>query len=351
MRPWARWAAKWLRRGAAVFGVLYPVALVAVAAMIRLIGEGWPVTAVALYLPRLGFAAPLPFVIGGLLAFRLRRLLWAQLASVFVLVFVLMGLELPWPHAADPNAATLRILSYNVDSARAGADRIVGEIDAHSPDIVLLQEVDDPGELERLLRSRYLTVSTSTQFLVASRYPVTSSVDPDALSFAGELQAPRFVRQLVETPLGRIALYNVHPVSPRDAFNTLWDHGLRHEIAAGRLFDSENSRVVKENFGLRTLQVESFAAAAARETDPVVIAGDTNLPGLSRTFARNLSGYEDGFTKAGWGFGYTYPRGKHTPWMRLDRILSNGRLRFVDFDVCASTASDHLCVVATLQRP
>jgi endonuclease/exonuclease/phosphatase family metal-dependent hydrolase len=36
--------------------------------------------------------------------------------------------------------------------------------------------------------------------------------------------------------------------------------------------------------------------------------------------------------------------------MRIDRILSSEQLRFVRFEVGASQASDHLCVVADLQR-
>jgi endonuclease/exonuclease/phosphatase (EEP) superfamily protein YafD len=123
--------------------------------------------------------------------------------------------------------------------------------------------------------------------------------------------------------------------------------GLRREILSGRLFSSD-SAVFQANSGLRTLQVQSFSAAAQGETDPVVIAGDTNLPGLSYVFHRYLSGYQDGFTKAGWGFGYTFPADRH-PWMRIDRILSSDALRFVGFEVGKSRASDHHCVVADLQ--
>jgi hypothetical protein len=67
-------------------------------------------------------------------------------------------------------------------------------------------------------------------------------------------------------------------------------------------------------------------------------------------FDRYLSHYVDGFTAAGAGFGYTFPNGKHLPWMRLDRILAASPLRFVEFYVGDSPASDHRCVVADLQR-
>ena len=85
------------------------------------------------------------------------------------------------------------------------------------------------------------------------------------------------------------------------------------------------------------------------EKGPVIIAGDTNLPGLSFVFHRSLSGFQDGFTRAGWGFGYTFPT-NHVPWMRIDRVLASDELRFVRFEVGKSLVSDHHCVVADLQR-
>ena len=340
---------RWLRRAAVALGVGYPVALLVILLALRLIGEGWAPTAVGLYLPRWGFALPRPVVLGALAGLRLRRLLWAQLAAV-ALLLVLMGLVLPWPHGVVSGAPRMRVLSYNIDSAKAGADRVVAEIDAYAPDVVLLQEVGRPGDVETLLRQRYPVVETSSQFILASRYPLVDSTDPDKLDYGGKQRSPRFVRRVLDTPLGRIAVYDVHPISPREAFDVIRAGGLRHEILHGHIFRAKNAKAVNDNFGLRALQVETIAHDAAGETLPVVIAGDTNLPGLSRVFGRNLSGYTDGFRAAGWGFGYTYPVGKHSPWMRIDRVLASGALRFVGFQVGTSEASDHHCVVADLQR-
>jgi endonuclease/exonuclease/phosphatase family metal-dependent hydrolase len=97
--------------------------------------------------------------------------------------------------------------------------------------------------------------------------------------------------------------------------------------------------------------VQEFAEAAAHEPGPAVIAGDTNLPDLSYILNRYLSAYQDGFAKVGSGFGYTFPTDHgRRPWMRIDRIFANQELRFVRFDIGHSLASDHLCVIADLQR-
>jgi endonuclease/exonuclease/phosphatase family metal-dependent hydrolase len=154
----------------------------------------------------------------------------------------------------------------------------------------------------------------------------------------------------------------VHPISPRDGLNTLRGEGLRRELTSGRLFTGARREVLVNNTGLRALQIADVAEVAGKETRPVVIAGDTNLPVLSPVFARNLGGYQDGFVKAGGGFGYTFPASH--PWMRIDRILASDALHFTSFEVgCSdrdtsadgssgssgSTVSDHDCVVAELQ--
>ena len=85
-----------------------------------------------------------------------------------------------------------------------------------------------------------------------------------------------------------------------------------------------------------------------RETDPVVIAGDTNLPGLSWAFAHWLGDYTDGFSAAGTGFGYSFPAPR-TPWMRIDRIMADRHFRFGEFRVIDSYISDHFAVMADLE--
>ena len=350
--PKAAWSnATWAILALKVVALLYPAVLLAAVLVFRGIGEQWWVVTIALYLPRLAFAAPMPFVLLALWGFGLRRWLWTQLASLLLLLFPLMGLTLPRPRHLDQNAPALRILSYNINSSEGGADAIVNQIEKYSPDIVLLQEVGRAEDLERLLAPSYPAMSVAGQFLLASRYPILSTNDPDKVSYEGRLRSPRFRRHVIDTPLGRLVVYNVHPVSPRDDFTALRGHGLRHELLSGRFFSGDSAPLIDANAGLRAAQVQAFASEGQAEPDPVVIAGDTNLPGLSKVFADSLSLYQDGFQKAGWGFGYTYPNDRRPPpWMRIDRILATDQLRFVRFDVGDSRASDHRCVVAELQK-
>lgn len=341
-----------LRTFAAATAVLYPLALFVLIIAFRYIGERWWVTGTALYLPRLALAVPLPFVLALLAAARPRRFssAAAALASLSIVLFlVLTGFVPPRPAAPASDAPAIRVLSYNINAGGTGIADIVDEIARYSPDTVLLQEVADSESLASSLRRLYPTVESVNQFLLATKYPVVSRTEPDKIEYAGRGRSARFVKYVLDTPLGRIAVYNVHPVSPREALNDIRGQGLKHEILSGHAFSSAHAAVFRVNSGLRALQVQTFAQGAARETDPVIIAGDTNLPGLSFLLNRFLAVYKDGFVQAGWGFGYTFPTNRR-PWMRIDRILASEQLRFVHFEVGSSRASDHLCVVADLQR-
>jgi endonuclease/exonuclease/phosphatase family metal-dependent hydrolase len=151
----------------------------------------------------------------------------------------------------------------------------------------------------------------------------------------------------LQTEFGRLAVVNMHPVSPRDAFQQVRGEGLRKEFLSGRLITGARSAAFRENAGLRALQVETAAHMAESADSPVIIAGDTNLTSLSPVLYDNFGSYQDGFAQAGSGFGYTFPADR--AWMRIDRIMASKHFRFVDFAVVDHAVSDHLCVRAELE--
>jgi endonuclease/exonuclease/phosphatase (EEP) superfamily protein YafD len=353
----------WRERIAAGLACGYFAAVAGLALGMRFVGERWWVTGVALYLPRALYAAPFPIVAVSALALRRRPFYWAPTLAALLLLVPLTGFVPPQLTVRASGAPTLRLLSYNVDSAKDRAGDVIAEIDRYSADVVLLQEMGSDS-ITGALRERYPNVNTLGQFLIASRYPILSTKDPDKLDYLGRFRSLRYVQQVLDTPIGRLAIYNVHPISPREAFYEIRGGGSRRYFLLrgifAALFSSQANANFEANSGLRTLQVRSFAESARQETDPVIIAGDTNLPGLSWIFGRYLSDYDDGFSVAGSGFGYTFPatgeRDRTTrmfggrPWMRIDRVLASHGLRFLRFEVGTSTASDHRCVVADLQR-
>jgi vancomycin resistance protein VanJ len=353
-RARSRWIAMWKRLGRllrgcfAITSVVYVVGVAAVLLALRLVGEDWWVTTAALYLPRLVFALPLPCFVLGLFWLGFRRLLYGQVLAG-ALLLILNGWVVPLPTGGTDGAPELRVLSFNVDSGNAGLSAVVSAITAQTPDVVLLQEVlHRAPELARMLSAHYPHVEHSTQFVIASRFPILSRTDPERLRFYDRERSPRFMRYVVETPLGAIAFYNIHPISPRGTLQVYRVRDAFYVLRHRRFHTSDPVYDVQTNAALRTLQVAAVAAAARRETIPVVIAGDTNLPHLSKIYEHEFSEFRDGFREAGWGFGYTYP--SKFPWLRLDRILTSRSLRFTAFDVGCEGASDHRCVSAAIQK-
>ena len=324
----------------------YLLCLVVGAVALYVVGESWWVTAAALYVPRVALAAPLPFIVGGLWFIGPRRLLWSQAAAAFVVVVPLMGFVLPWPsfRSSEP---TFRILSFNVDSAYAGVPQVLAQVNAFSPDVVLLEETPGDGPLTEGLRARYPFVQASTQFIIASRFRIESSTDPEKIPFYGRARSPRYMRYQLASPFGSVVVYCVHPLSPRGVLHLHRFRGALHELRTGQLLAGDPEAEVQSNASLRALQVEAAGKDAAAEKLPVVIAGDTNLPGLSAAYRQWLARFRDGFSAASWGFGYTFPTKR--PFLRLDRILVSEDLGFTSFQSGCKGVSDHLCVVADIQ--
>lgn len=340
---------RWLERLVTASAYAYPLSLLLLCACLLLVGEDWWVTAGLLYVPRLAFAAPLAALVPALLLLQRSRLLWTQAAALALVVFPLMGFVLPWPQAAATGPG-LRVLSLNVSSGLWGAEPVMRELDAIKPDLAVFQESTwgEHGPIQDGLRKRFPHVHFSTQFLVGSRFPILEQTGPEKLLHLDKERSPRYMRYLIDSPLGPLAIYNVHPISPRGTLGVYGSRTGLRGFAKRQLTDPEAGSDLAHNAALRAKQIAAVAAQAAGEGRPLLIVGDTNLPGLSKALHRSLAQYRDAFSSAGWGFGYTYNQ-RHA-FARLDRMLASAELDFRDFQVGCQGASDHYCIHARVVR-
>lgn len=335
-----------LRLLAATLGWVYPLSLLAIVALVRMVGERWWIALVAMYLPRWGFALPLPLLVAALWRWGPRRLLVLQAGAAALVVFPLMGLTLNLHRPSAPDGP-LRVLSYNVWGGRLDAQAVLRQIDALAPNVVLLQEAD--GRRAQPLKDHFAgwNVHAFDQFFLATRFPIVDVWLPPKLPPPPVPRLARFVRYTLATPVGAVDVFNMHPISPREGLDELrGDEGFTYEVRTGRIFRTRAASHIQPNSTLRTRQAEAVAVAVHASPRAAVVAGDTNLPGLSRVFADTLGWLQDGFAAVGRGFGFTFPA--NHPWMRIDRVMANDRLRFTRFQTGDGRGSDHLCVFATL---
>jgi endonuclease/exonuclease/phosphatase (EEP) superfamily protein YafD len=100
---------------------------------------------------------------------------------------------------------------------------------------------------------------------------------------------------------------------------------------------------------------KELADRIARETDPVIVAGDFNTPARGRVYHAFANELVDTFEKRGRGFGFTFPGKTRNPfslfgpWLRLDIIFAGKDWRVVDHIVEPDRPAQHRAVVSTLE--
>lgn len=336
---------KALRRALRVLVWAYPLSLLAVYVLLRATAETFWGSALAVYLPPQGYLFPAPLIFLAALWAGPMRLLVVPLLSVLFVVYFMMGFHFSFRSAS---ASDLTVVTMNVDSGHRGSKEIVQGIFEHDPDLVFLQEIGVRGEeLVNELKTRLPHAAMSSQFVVASRYPLSEPKHPGTSFLWGRERTPNFISLEMDAPEGPVVLYNVHPGSPRHAFMAVRGEGFRKEIKSGRLFRGEAAERVRKNVELRRFDLESAAKSALDGDAPTIVAGDLNLTHMSPLFQKTFDYFSDSFADAGTGFGFTFPSKFLS--MRLDRILALNGPRFVDSYVACHGLSDHICVVAKLE--
>jgi hypothetical protein len=334
------------RRGRFARGlaIAYVVGLLLVIMTFRFVGErNWLVT-VALYLPRVGFLLPLPFVLGALLVSGERT--YAAVVAVvscYLVLFPLMGYQLVGHATSAPSS--FRLMTWNTFQGRIDNEAIKRKVMEEQPDIFVSQASGHrTKELFRADAGGY-TLEIDDEFILATRFHVVEKDLP--APFPDDTNhRPNYVRYTLDTPFGLIDLFSVHPRSPRSGLDEFRGHGFKSRILEADAPDPGES--IDRNTRLRRRQVDALLAAMREAKHPIIVAGDTNLPVLSWLYHHAFGDMRDGFSEVGRGFGYTFPAKR--PWLRIDRILADRSFRFLRFWTGTMIASDHHYVVADLTR-
>lgn len=334
-----------------IFAVSYPLALLAVLLAFRFIGERWWLTTVGLYLPRWPLALPLPLLSFLIVRLRRRLLFLSPVLSTFLLLFPIAGLRVGRTRSAEVGKPTLRVLTFNIQFAR-DPTALLATLRSTNADIVLLQEAAGrPAGWWKHELPAYAW-SVDGQFVMGSRYPVADVTVPAPNTYHALDALPRYVRYRVVLPDVQVSVYSIHPASPSSAFAGLRADAFHASGGWRRGWPNDDDiSAIESNAARRVAVLQAVIADARRSDSPAIIAGDSNVPDLGRAASRVFAGFRDAFAEVGNGFGYTFPVDEPTgPWMRIDRILTNDWLHVLGARVLPAAGSDHLAVVADLQR-
>lgn len=291
---------------------------------------------------------PILFLVSGLARAR-RAVLY--LVPVVVLLVVWIGpCFLTKNHSAE--GAALRVMSNNVSHFNIDPEQVPRLALAEKPDVIFLQEVQlaDQQQAFSVLDSVYpyqtrqedqmRTGMYAAVNITYSRFPFVSSetIDPHIP------EMPSLYRNVIEFNGRRVALYNIHLLSPG---------------GAGRLTELSSNYFVRYAFGFddaaRNRQVEALLAFLANEPDAYIVAGDFNTSDFSMTYAQMAAQMQDSFAEAGVGLGSSWPAARAFGWpafippiLRIDYIWHSDGLQATRAWKGNFTGSDHLPMLAEI---
>jgi vancomycin resistance protein VanJ len=281
------------------------------------------------YMPQQGFALPCLFLLVWAAVRGHRTALLVSIASAAFFTITFLGFV--WAPPAPPgHGAPVRVMTYNVHHAAAGAAGIAAAVRAEKPDILCLQEASAGlGQAEVVPR-------------LAPLLPEYTFVRHEELAIGSRL--PLIRREILPTLRDRRpALVAVYEVGGR-RFTVVNVHfataGGADSVITGR---RGRRSYLRQTAAIRRRQTDALRRLESETRGPTLICGDFNTPPRGLVY-RGLRGlFTDAFEAAGRGFGWTYP--SRFPVLRIDYVWLREAVATRAW-VPEVRASDHRPVVA-----
>ncbi len=331
----------------------YGLFLALVTGLNRLGSDRWWLGAFNLYLPQILWLVPVILLCPFALKFT-RRWTWVLVLYGLWVGGPIMGFHWAFraPPAAAPAGRTVRVMTCNIKYGRRDLAALIGDLERHRPDVVLLQDVEYTmkGPLGAFFRD--WQVRSYGQYVIASRWPLGRL---EACSPRIPMEHEFAVRTRMQFGTNSVALYNVHLLTPREGLNALRVARKHPE----RL--DESIQDLQENVERRLLQAGQLADLVRQERGAIILAGDLNSPdGALACRALGEAQMHNAFNQGGRGYGFTYghlllsgrlPWLPRASWMRIDHILLSPGLRSERTWTGNGEASDHRPVLADILVP
>lgn len=321
--------------------LLYLALVCGVGLASRVVAERFWLTTILLYFPQAVYLAPAALTVPVALLWRDVRALAVNATAVLLVLWVLMGYNVPPPRFGPPaGAPRVRVLAYNIRGGTRGFSSIAAQIDRYAPDVVVFSEAsgwsDDLRLQERLAQKLPGWNSIlATEVYIASRWPFAETekrpLGPDNVKYQSPQREAARVR--IQAPFGTFQVLGAH------FYTSMHGWTLRRERR--RL-----PRFLNETAQARRLQADEILDWTREIQEPTLLAGDFNTPPTGHIYRDLLRRFGDSFRDAGWGWGYTYP--SHRPLLRIDYIFHSPHWTVTRCETGAAPGSDHRPVFAEL---
>jgi endonuclease/exonuclease/phosphatase family metal-dependent hydrolase len=309
----------------------YLMAVLAVWGIIWFTGDKWWFGTVLLYGPRWIYALPLiGFVPLALLWYR--RWLWPLGLTMLLIVWPVMGLNVPLKFWDDGGEPVLRVLTYNVERWEVNGKEFAALLDETGADLAAVQECASP---RRWQLPPQWHVARAVYSMVVSRYPI---VRTETLKRGTEVSGLYCV---IDTPDGPLGFACVDLLTPRRALKHILDRETGFNLNQVEYTQALIARRWQESADL-SAWIDSFPE------EKKIIAGDFNLTVDSTIYRKSWSGYRNAYSASEFGYGHT----KYTKInvfryrARIDHILSTPYFRPLRSWTGPDHGSDHLPLLA-----
>jgi endonuclease/exonuclease/phosphatase (EEP) superfamily protein YafD len=330
--------------------VAYTAALLGWMIWLEYAGDGWWCTWIFLYVPGVLFLLPLGVLVP--LALLLDwRAIWPAVGCTLCVFLFYEDFELQFSRSPREGHTTLRVLSNNI--GQHGEHPLTPYLEAQDPDLILLQEATSRGPAYvKQYGAKGLNTVHNGEFVCSSKYPITSS---ELLTDIRCLGHPVATRYTLDVEGRQIIVYNVHIASPRRLLGKLRGRGAIAQLGYDLGLSMGRDYGAAETVAKRLEAARALAERIGQETEPVVVAGDFNIPARGRGYHLFADELSDAFEERGRGYGFTFPGRTRNPlslfgpWLRLDMVFASNDWRVLESKVEPRRPSQHRAVVAELE--
>lgn len=309
----------------------------------HLAGDRWWLATLLLFGPRWLLSLPL-VVLAPLTVWYERRLLIPLMITALLIFGPFMGYNLPLYKVVASHKQglpALRILTCNIQTGRVNPQDLDSLVKESSVDIVALQEC--PKEYKFSLPNGWQS-ERSGELAVLSRYPLRPVQSMTALHPPHKWPRTVLLHCVISTPGGDINLCTVHLPSPR--------YGLQGVLSRKTILNPARAGLLRQETDHRLKTSQDVQTAISALSQPIIIAGDFNMPAESSIYHRVWGSYSNAFSQQGMGYGWTERASLRGVDMavRIDHILAGNGLIPIQCEIGPDVGSDHLPLIADIGR-